>query len=207
MLGAARAPGLGWRMVPWGRYLRLRCLPAFALALLLALGTAGTALADQNDPALEGLFRDLKAAESPQLVRQIEAQIWARWFDTGSEKMDRMLRAGDIALSTGQYDRSYAILNGVIELRPDLSEGWNRRATLRYLMGDYEGSIADIDETLKREPRHFGALSGLGLCHLALGNEGEALDAFERALIHNPHMPGVKRRVQQLRDKLDRQTI
>ena len=185
----------------------LRCLPGLALALLLALGTTGTALADQNDPALDGLFRDLKAAESPQEVRRIEGQIWTLWFDTGSEDMDRMLMAGDRAMSTGRFNQSYAILNGVIEHRPDLSEGWNRRATLRYLMGDYEGSIADIDETLKREARHFGALSGLGLCHLALGNEEEALDAFERALIHNPHMSGVKQRVQQLRDRLGRHAI
>ena len=192
-------------MVSWRR--SLRCLPALALVLLLALGTTGTALADQNDPALDGLFRDLKAAQSPQLVRQIELQIWARWFETGSEEMDRMLLSGDRALSMGQYNRSYAILNGVIELLPDLSEGWNRRATLRYLMGDYEGSIADIDETLKLEPRHFGALSGLGLCHAALGNEEEALDAFERALIHNPHMQGVKRKVKELRDRLGRHAI
>ncbi len=185
----------------------LRCLPALALALLLALGTAGTALTDQNDPALDGLFRDLKAAQSPQQVRQIESQIWFHWFDTGSEEMDRMLLAGDRALSTGRFNQSYAILNGVIEHRPDLSEGWNRRATLRYLMGDYEGSIADIDETLKREPRHFGALSGLGLCHGALGNEEEALAAFERALVHNPHMPGVNRRVEHLRDRLGRHEI
>ena len=74
-------------------------------------------------------------------------------------------------------------------------------------MGDYEGSIADIDETLKREPRHFGALSGLGLCHIALGNEEEALEAFERALIHNPHMQGVKRNVKELRDRLGRHAI
>ena len=192
-------------MVSWSRY--LRCLPALVLALLLALGTTGTVLADQNDPALDGLFRDLKAAQSPQQVRQIEAQIWTRWFDTGSEEMDRMLLAGDRAMSTGRFNQSYAILNGVIELLPDLSEGWNRRATLRYLMGDYEGSIADIGETLKLEPRHFGALSGLGLCNIALGNEEEALVAFERALVHNPHMPGVKQRVQQLRDRLGRHAI
>ena len=192
-------------MVSWSRY--LRCLPALALALMLMLGVAGTALADQNDPALDGLFHDLKAAESPQQVREIELRIWGLWFETGSEEMDRMLRAGDMALSTGQFNRSYALLNGVIELRPDLSEGWNRRATLRYLMGDYEGSIADIDETLKREPRHFGALSGLGLCHMALGNQEEALVAFERALVHNPHMGGVKRNAERLRVLLDRQAI
>ena len=185
----------------------LRSLPALVLALLLALGTTGTALADQNDPALDGLFRDLKTAQSPQQVRQIESRIWALWFDTGSEAMDRMLLAGDRALSTGRFDQSYAILNGVIEHLPDLSEGWNRRATLRYLMGDYEGSIADIEETIKLEPRHFGALSGLGLCHTALGNEEEALAAFERALIHNPHMLGVKRRAEQLRDRLGRHAI
>ena len=192
-------------MVSWSRCL---CrLPALILALTLALGSMGTALADQNDPALDGLFRDLKAAQSPQEVRRIEGQIWTLWFDTGSEQMDRMLLAGDRAMSAGRFDQSYAILNGVIEHRPDLSEGWNRRATLRYLMGDYDGSIADIAETLKREPRHFGALSGLGLCNIALGNEEAALDAFERALVHNPHMPGVKQRVKQLRDRLGRHAI
>ncbi|MDE0049474.1 MAG: tetratricopeptide repeat protein [Rhodospirillales bacterium] len=192
-------------MVSWSRCL---CrLPALVLALTLVLGSMGTALADQNDPALDGLFRDLKAAQSPQEVRRIEAQIWTLWFDTGSEQMDRMLLAGDRAMSAGRFDQSYAILNGVIEHRPDLSEGWNRRATLRYLMGDYDGSIADIGETLEREPRHFGALSGLGLCNIALGNEEAALDAFERALVHNPHMPGVQRRVKQLRERLGRHAI
>ncbi len=186
---------------------RLRRLAALLLALLLALGVAGPAAADQNDPALDGLFRDLKEAQSPERVREIEMRIWGHWFDSGSEEIDRMLHAGDIALSTGRYNHSYALLNGVIERRPDLAEGWNRRATLRYLIRDYEGSIADIDETLKREPRHFGALSGLGLCHLALGNEEEALGAFERALVHNPHMPGVKRRVEQLLDRLGRHAI
>ena len=198
--------GLGYRMGSWSRSLRLRRLPALAFALLLLLAAA-PAPADQNDPALDDLFSDLKAAQSPQQVREIETQIWALWFDSGSEEIDQMLRAGDIALSTGSFDRSYALLNGVIERRPDLSEGWNRRATLRYLMGDYEGSIADIDETLKREPRHFGALSGLGLCHLALGNEEEALAALERALIHNPHMAGVKQRVEKLRTLLNRHAI
>ena len=178
---------------------------AFVLALLLALGT--TASADQNDPELDDLFRDLKAAQSPQQVRAIEMAIWGHWYSSGSEEIDEMLRQGDIALSTRRYDRSFVLLNEVIARRPDLSEGWNRRATLRYLIGDFEGSIADIDETLAREPRHFGALSGLGLCHLALGNDEDALSAFERALIHNPHMPVVKRRVQQLRNLLGRREI
>ena len=198
--------GLGYCMGSWSRSLRLRRLPALAFALLVLLAAA-PAPADQNDPALDDLFSDLKTAQSPQQVRQIETQIWAHWFDTGSEEIDQMLRAGDIALSTGRFNRSYALLNGVIESRPDLSEAWNRRATLRYLMGDYEGSIADIDETLKREPRHFGALSGLGLCHLKLGNQEEALAAFERALIHHPHMPGVKRNVEQLHKLLGREEI
>ena len=189
---------------------RRRPLPlmlAFALALLLALGTIATASADQNDPELDVLFRDLKAAQSSQQVRAIEMEIWGHWFSSGSEEIDQMLRQGDIALSTRRFNRSLVLLNEVIARRPDLSEGWNRRATLRYVMGDYEGSIADIDETLEREPRHFGARSGLGLCYLALGNEEEALSAFEGALIHNPHMPGVKHRVQQLRNLLGRREI
>ena len=181
-------------------------LPALVLALLL-LFAAAPALADQNAPELDGLFRDLKTAETPQQVRRIEAQIWSHWFTSDSQDINDMFQAGSAMLATRRFDVAHRIFDRIVQRRPDLSEGWNRRATVRYLMGDYEGSIADIDETLKREPRHFGALSGLGLCHLALGNHEEALAALERALVHNPHMQGVRQRAEHLRTLLGREEI
>ena len=193
-------------MGSWSRR-PLRRLPALALALLIALGVAGAAPADQNDPALDGLFRDLKTAQTARQVRSIEAQIWSHWFSSGSAEIDEMFQAGSALLTTRRWEHAHAMFDKIVARRPDLSEGWNRRATVRYLMGDYEGSIADIDETLSREPRHFGALSGLGLCHLALGNQEEALAAFERALIRHPHMPGVKRNIEHLRTLLNRHAI
>lgn len=183
---------------------QLRRLPALALALLLLLAAAPS-LADQNDPELDGLFRDLRTAETPQQVRRIEAQIWSHWFTSDSEDINDMFEAGSAMLATRRFDAAHRIFDRIVKRRPDLSEGWNRRATVRYLMGDYAGSIADIDETLKREPRHFGALSGLGLCHIALSNHAEALTALERALVHNPHMQGVKQRVRHLRTLLGRE--
>ena len=181
-------------------------LPALALALLLLFAVA-PAPADQNDPELDGLFRDLKTAETPQQVRRIEAQIWSHWFTSDSQDINDMFQAGSAMLATRRFDVAHRIFDRIVQRRPDLSEGWNRRATVRYLMGDYEGSIADIDETLEREPRHFGALSGLGLCHLALGNHEEALAALERALVHNPHMQGVRQRAAHLRTLLGREEI
>ena len=172
---------------------------ALLLALSLALGATGGARADQTDPELDSLFQQLEAAESPRRIGEIEARIWGHWFNSGSPAVDDMFRRGGIALGTGRFRESLSIFNAIVERRPDLSEGWNRRATVRYLMGDYAGSIRDIAETLAREPRHFGALSGLGLCHLALGDKERALQAFQRALVHHPHMPSAKRQVERLR--------
>ena len=186
---------------------RLRRLAGLALALLLALGTAVPAAADQNDPALDGLFRDLKIAQDPQRVREIEARIWGHWFRTDSAEIDQLFQQGSALLAVRRLEVAHRMFDQIVVRRPDLSEGWNRRATVRYMMGDYEGSIADIDETLAREPRHFGALSGLGLCHLALDNPEEALTAFERALVHHPHMRQIRQRVDELRTQLGRHAI
>ncbi len=174
-------------------------LPALVLTLLLALGDASVVRADQKHSELDELFRQLEAAQTLQKIGEIETRIWRHWYSSGSEATDEMFRRGDMALGTGRFRQSLVIFNEIIARRPDMSEGWNRRATLLYLMGDYEGSIRDIAETLAREPRHFGALSGLGLCHLKLGNKKEALQAFQQALVYHPHMPSAKREVERLR--------
>ncbi len=97
------------------------------------------------------------------------------------------------------FGEALARFNEVIEKDPEFAEGWNRRATLYFLMGDYEASIADIQSTLALEPRHFGALSGLGLVNIQLERFGAAIEAFEEALKVNPHMPGAKQNIKLLR--------
>lgn len=193
--GAARRRGLGWGVLS-----AFRRWPAAALlALSLAFGGADAVQADQTHPALDPLFRALKAAEDPRRIGAIEARIWRHWFLSGSAAVDEMFRRGGVALARGRLREAHAFFDAIVARRPDMAEGWNRRATARYLMGDYAGSIQDIAETLAREPRHFGALSGLGLCHLARGEKERALRAFRRALRHHPHMPAVKRHVERLR--------
>ena len=169
------------------------------LAVGFGFGAMSAARADQNDPELDGLFAKLKGATTTQQVGKVETRIWELWFSSGSEEIDAMFRHGSMALGTGRLGQALSIFEALVELRPDMSETWNRRATVRYLMGDFEGSISDIAETLSREPRHFGALSGLGLCQLQLGNKADALEAFKRALVHHPHMPSAKMYVERLR--------
>ena len=105
------------------------------------------------------------------------------------------------------FEAALTSFNTVIEMRPDFAEGWNKRATLYYLVGEFERSIADVERTLALEPRHFGALSGLGLINMALERPVEALAAFEAALAVHPHMPNAKRMIKQLRAIVERSTI
>ena len=180
-------------------------LPAVALAFVagMLLADSNPADADQDDPRLPTYFEQLAGAPDPLSARTIEMEIWRIWYENDDEETFRLLIEGDQAMKRGDYEAALADFNAVIERDPDFAEGWNRRATLRYMMGDYEGSMADIDETLLREPRHFGALAGLGLVNMELGREEQALDAFERALVVNPQMTGPRANAEFLRRKIE----
>jgi tetratricopeptide (TPR) repeat protein len=176
------------------------------LAVFAAVGLALVAppiFADQDDPRLPTYFEQLVGAPDPLSARTIEQQIWRIWYENADEETSRLLIEGDRAMQAGDFATALEDFNAVIERDPDFAEGWNRRATLRYMMGDYEGSMADIDETLLREPRHFGALAGLGLVNMELGREQQALDAFERALVVNPQMAGPRANADYLRKKIE----
>ncbi len=176
------------------------------IACLAAVVLAAIALpinADQDDPQLPTYFEQLVGAPDPLSARTIEQQIWRIWYQNDDPDTAQLLIDGDRAMNNGDYQKAMDDFNAVIERDPDFAEGWNRRATLRYLMGDYAGSMADIDETLLREPRHFGALAGLGLVNMELGREQQALDAFERALVVNPQMSGPRANAEYLRKKIE----
>jgi tetratricopeptide (TPR) repeat protein len=174
----------------------------FAIVLGLTIGTGAPAHADQNDPRLEALFQELRVVTGYLKARTLEQQIWTIWTASNNPEVNRLMDEGVGALATQDYKAALTDFSKVIDLAPDFAEGWNKRATVLYLVGDYEGSLADVDQTLALEPRHFGALSGLGLIRAAQERDEEAIDAFEKALAVNPHMPGVISNIEHLKQRL-----
>ena len=124
---------------------------------------------------------------------QAEAALWAMWSRAGIPEVDALLGAGVEAMERRDLREAEACFARIIVRAPEFAEGWNKRATVRYVAGDYEGSVADCRETLARKPRHFGALSGQGLCHMALGQPREAAALFRRALDVHPHLIAARR--------------
>jgi tetratricopeptide (TPR) repeat protein len=144
---------------------------------------------DRNRAAeLDRRFAALNAATSDEEATPIIAEIWSLWHTSGNAEVDDLMsRILSLAIF-GQGADAEQLIDEVIRLKPDFPEGWNQRATLRYHQGRFAESLADCVEVLKREPRHFGALSGMGLIALAQGDEKGALAAFRRALAVNPFL-------------------
>lgn len=142
--------------------------------------------ADQNDPQLESLFESLQQAKSNAETKRIENAIWQIWLDAPDEHASDLLSQVSFAMSQGQNRLALQLSNQLVDSSPEFAEAWNKRATIQYLLGNHGLSVADIKETLLLEPRHFGALSGLGMIFLRSGNYEAALDAFKRVLQISP---------------------
>jgi len=174
----------------------------FLRTLILAAALAGPAMADQKDERLDSLFDALQAAGSPMEAQQAEQAIWGLWLESKSPTVDLLMKRGVQAMNEGQAEPALALFNAIVELAPDYAEGWNKRATLLYLMGRLEASVADCERTLKLEPRHFGALSGLGMIYVQLEDEEKAVAAYKRALAVNPQMLRIRVEVERLTKKI-----
>jgi len=118
--------------------------------------------------------------------------LWEMWHRSGDREVDMLLREGVAVMERRDLAGAEAIFARLIARAPEFAEGWNKRATVRYVAENYEGSIADCEETLKRNPNHFGALSGQGLCYMALGRHREAAAMFRRALVVHPRLQGAR---------------
>ncbi|MFC3674119.1 tetratricopeptide repeat protein [Ferrovibrio xuzhouensis] len=160
-----------------------------------------------QQPSVDALFDQLYAAGNPIEGRQIEHKIWEAWMVSGSDTIDALMKGGITVMDKGDYKRADAIFSSMIELKPDYAEAYNKRATVRFLAGDYAGSVADIERTLKLEPRHFGALSGLGTIMEKLDNLPEALRAWRRALAADPFLADGPEKLKELRRRIDGQTL
>src|SRR6478672_3453065 len=131
---------------------------------------------------LDFLFGALKAAPDEASATHVEARIWALWMQTPSDTAALLMSRAKAAMDAQKVDVALKLLDAVVKLRPDYVEAWNRRATLHYLKNDYTRSLEDIRQVLIREPRHFGALAGLGMIMQEIGDERRALEAFRKTL-------------------------
>jgi tetratricopeptide (TPR) repeat protein len=130
--------------------------------------------------------------DDPELAATAEAMLWGIWCRSGNAEADRLFRAGVDAMQSRKLAEAEEYFGRVIDLLPAFAEGWNKRATVRYMRRDYRGSIADCQETLARNPDHFGAASGQGLCHMSVNEFREAAISFRRALEIHPHLDAVR---------------
>lgn len=172
------------------------------LALLLGACLAGPAPADQTDPRLGPLLDRLKAARDLAEAEAIEGEIWQIWTEIANPASSILMDQAVQAMQQARLDTAVTYLDALAAIEPDVAEVWNKRATVHFLRGDYAASVADIQRTLALEPRHFGALSGLGLIYLALDEPEAALRSFEAALVLYPLMPGPKAHVEALRSRV-----
>jgi tetratricopeptide (TPR) repeat protein len=157
--------------------------------------------------SLDRLFDALKAAPDNESAKYVENRIWSMWLATDSDTTTLLMSRVKTAVDAKDTDLGIKLLTAVIEIKPDYIEAWNRRATLYYMKKDYDRSIADIEQVLKREPRHFGALSGLGMIFQELGDDKAALGAFRRALAVHPHLERIPELVKQLTEKVEGREI
>ena len=156
---------------------------------------------------LDFLFGALKAAPDEESAKYVEARIWALWLQTPSDTAALLMARAKLAMGAQKMDVALKLLDAVIKLRPDYVEAWNRRATVYYLQNDYTRSLEDIEQVLVREPRHFGALAGLGMIMQDLGDDKRALDAFRKALAVNPYLDKVPELVKTLSEKVEGRDI
>src|SRR3981081_975653 len=155
----------------------------------------------------EFLFGALKAAPDDASAKHIEDRIWALWLASGSDTCNLLMTRVKTAVDAENYDLAIRLLDAIIELRPKYVEAWNRRATVFFLKKDYGSAIADLRQVLTREPRHFGALSGLGAMLQDIGDEKDALEAYRRALAVHPRLSALTEKVKGLVEKVEGRDI
>ncbi|GBF25010.1 hypothetical protein MnTg02_00039 [bacterium MnTg02] len=204
----------------------MRCLNALRAVVLtgvtLAVGSAGLSAIAQTPPLtkrdpghavaerkteLDEQFRRLKAAKGAHAAAPIVANIWKLWMRSGRPGVDRLMQEAVATMQLREYDHALIQFNQIIEIAPEYAEGWNKRATLLYLMDAHDRSLADIMETLKREPRHFGALAGRGMIHVARKNWQKALEAYRAALAVNPFIQAGRDLIPELEKMVEEQEI
>lgn len=188
----------------------MRILFAFLTALFLSSAVLPAWADDPVDPPvaetkqarLDQLFADLKRERNEKAAERIAGRIWTEWFQSGSASIDLMMQWSQKAIENQKFDVALDFLDQVVILQPTYAEGWNRRATVHYMMKNFGKSMSDIDHTLRLEPRHFGALSGLAQIMAVTGHKQSALEAWQKVLGIYPMMRSAQDQVATLSEEL-----
>ena len=179
----------------------------FILAVVASLVVMAPSAARQGDARLDALFAALSETASEQEAQQLELSIWQIWMDAGREDVNNLMARGVAAMQLRQYASALENFSEIVELDPEYAEGWNKRATVYWLMDDLSASMDDIRRTLALEPRHFGAISGMGLIFMQRGDDHGALQAFEAVLKISPASKTAQMRVDQLKSKIQGEAV
>jgi len=172
-----------------------------ALVLVIFLSPLG-AQADQNDPRLDDLFDTLQHSASINTIRATENRIWSIWLEHPDADVERLMVLGTKSMNYQRYTEALRAFSQVIENYPNYAEAWNKRATLYYLVGNLDASLSDVEHTLALEPRHFGALSGMGLLYIQREELFKAKQAFEDLIRIHPHSPNAQENLEMINESL-----
>jgi tetratricopeptide (TPR) repeat protein len=201
--------------------MRSFAIPAIVAAALAAMPAAfaqtapeppaaAPAPAPETAPAqtdLDTLFTELKNAQSVDAAKATEAAILRRFLISGSDTVDLLMTWAIDSMNKEDYPLALDILDNIVTMKPDYAEGWNKRATVYYLADEYGKSLADIRRVLALQPKHFGALSGLGMIMRELGEKKKAIAAFREALAVDPYLENVKKALEELEKETAGQAI
>ncbi|MCO5064661.1 MAG: hypothetical protein M9924_09605 [Rhizobiaceae bacterium] len=156
---------------------------------------------------LDQLFNELKRAQNERTANRVASHIWQEWANSGSANIDLMMDWSKKAMDEKKFDIALDFLDQVVTMRPDFAEGWNRRATVHFMMHNFSKSMADISQTLELEPRHFGALSGMAQIFKMRGSKQMAFNAYQRVLEVYPMMRDAQNEVATLSEELAGEAI
>ena len=163
-------------------HLNMRIIFKILIVSISLLFASKIALADQNDPRLNNLFKKLNETENQDEIRDLISDIWNIWYEVDDPKVIEYFEKGIQAMNLRNYPLAIRFFNNLIEEDPNFAEGWNKRATVHYMMGNFDQSMQDIIKTLELEPRHFGALDGMGLIFIHQGQFQQAIDVYDKML-------------------------
>ena len=163
-------------------HLNMRIIFKILIVSISLLFASKIALADQNDPRLNNLFKKLNETENQDEIRDLISDIWNIWYEVDDPKVIEYFEKGIQAMNLRNYPLAIRFFNNLIEENPNFAEGWNKRATVHFMMGNFDQSMQDIIRTLELEPRHFGALDGMGLIFIHQGQFQQAIDVYDKML-------------------------
>ena len=163
-------------------HLNMRIIFKILIVSISLLFASKIALADQNDPRLNNLFKKLNETENQDEIRDLISDIWNIWYEVDDPKVIEYFEKGIQAMNLRNYPLAIRFFNNLIEEDPNFAEGWNKRATVHFMMGNFDQSMQDIIKTLELEPRHFGALDGMSLIFIHQGQFQQAIDVYDKML-------------------------